>query len=76
MMWGIVIGGIGFGSWADKHGRRKPLMTAIIIQGVTSIIASQIPMYSFFLVTWFILAVASGGVGIISFVICMEVNQN
>ena len=74
MMWGIVIGGIIFGSWADKYGRRKPLITAIFIEGVTSIVASVIPWYWVFLVNWFILALASGGVGIISFVICMEVN--
>ncbi|KAJ8716716.1 hypothetical protein PYW07_003343 [Mythimna separata] len=73
MMWGIVIGGILFGSWADKHGRRIPLITSIVIQGVASVLASVIPWFSLFLINWFILALASGGVGIISFVLCMEV---
>ncbi|XP_049703633.2 organic cation transporter protein [Helicoverpa armigera] len=73
MMWGIVIGGIIFGVWADKYGRQPPLMIAIILQGTTSFIASVLPWYPVFLVNWFILALASGGIGIISFVISMEV---
>lgn len=75
MMWGIVIGGIIFGVWADKYGRQLPLIIGIIIQGVTSFFASVIPWYGLFLFNWFILALASGGIGIISFVICMEVNK-
>lgn len=73
MMWGIVLGGIIFGIWADKYGRQLPLMIGILIQGVSSVIASILPWYSIFLINWFILALASGGVGIISFVISMEV---
>ncbi|XP_026733500.1 organic cation transporter protein-like isoform X2 [Trichoplusia ni] len=73
MMWGIVLGGIIFGVWADKYGRQFPLMMGIIIQAVASFIASVIPWYWLFLCNWFILALASGGIGIISFVISMEV---
>ncbi|KAF9423514.1 hypothetical protein HW555_001069 [Spodoptera exigua] len=73
MMWGIVIGGIIFGMWADKYGRQLPLIIGIVIQSVSSFIASILPWYSIFLLNWFILALASGGVGIISFVISMEV---
>ncbi|XP_030027849.2 organic cation transporter protein [Manduca sexta] len=73
MMWGIVIGGIIFGVLADKYGRRTPLMISVLIQGVASYVASFMPDYWSFLAVWFILALGSGGVGIISFVICMEV---
>ncbi|CAH0586900.1 unnamed protein product [Chrysodeixis includens] len=73
MMWGIVLGGIIFGIWADKRGRQFPLMVGIVIQAVTSYIASVIPWYWLFLCNWFILALASGGIGVISFVISMEV---
>ncbi|KAG6453461.1 hypothetical protein O3G_MSEX008148 [Manduca sexta] len=73
MMWGIVIGGIIFGVLADKYGRKTPLMISVLIQGVASYVASFMPDYWSFLAVWFILALGSGGVGIISFVICMEV---
>lgn len=72
-MWGILLGGIIFGILADKYGRRTPLMVGILIQAACGYIASFLPWYWWFLLNWFILALASGGVGIISFVICMEV---
>lgn len=74
MMWGVLFGGIIFGVMADKYGRKTPLMIAITLQCVMSYIASVLPSYWLFLVFWCILAIASGGVGIISFVISMEVN--
>ncbi|XP_013138269.1 PREDICTED: organic cation transporter protein-like isoform X1 [Papilio polytes] len=73
MMTGIVVGGIVFGSIADKYGRKKPLMLAIVIQATGSYLVSFAPYYWSFLVVWFILAFGCGGIAIISFVICMEV---
>lgn len=75
MMWGVLIGGIIFGLIADKYGRKIPLMIGITIQCIASYITSVLPWYWLFLVSWFILALASGGIGIISFVLSMEVRR-
>ncbi|KAL4716199.1 hypothetical protein ACJJTC_013976 [Scirpophaga incertulas] len=72
MMWGVLLGGIIFGVIADTYGRRKPLMIAIIIQALASYAASIFPLFGGWIVIWFILALCSGGIGIISFVMCME----
>lgn len=73
MMTGVLLGGIVFGRLADRFGRKTPLMVAILIQACTSYAASVLPWYGYFLVNWFVLALASGGITIISFVLCMEV---
>ncbi|XP_075975023.1 solute carrier family 22 member 3-like [Anticarsia gemmatalis] len=73
MMWGILVGGVIFGVLADKYGRRIPLMCALFMQGVTSLLASVIPWFWVFLTDWFILALANGGISVVSFVLCMEV---
>lgn len=74
MMWGVLLGGIIFGIIADKYGRKTPLMIGITMQCIMSYITSVMPSYGAFLICWFILAIASGGIGIISFVISLEVN--
>ncbi|CAB3254859.1 unnamed protein product [Arctia plantaginis] len=73
MMWGILVGGIFFGVVADKYGRRTPLLIAIVIEGVGGLLASVIPWFWVFLINWFILAMANGGISLIAFVLCMEV---
>ncbi|XP_028026616.1 organic cation transporter protein-like [Bombyx mandarina] len=73
MMWGVVVGGILFGIVADKYGRKIPLVVGLVVQTIASYIVSVIPWYWSFLTVWFVLALASGGIGIISFVVCMEV---
>ncbi|KAM3964985.1 organic cation transporter protein-like [Aphomia sociella] len=73
MMWGVLLGGIIFGILADNYGRKNPLMVAIVVQCVASYITSVVPWYWCWLFVWFVLALASGGIGIISFVMCMEV---
>ncbi|XP_039755231.1 organic cation transporter protein-like [Pararge aegeria] len=73
MMWGVLLGGIIFGIIADKYGRKTPLMIGITTQCIMSYITSILPSYGLFLICWFILAIASGGIGIISFVLSMEV---
>lgn len=72
-MWGMLVGGIVFGILADKYGRKNPLMIAIVTQTACSYTVCFISNYWWFLVFWFTLALASGGIGIISFVMCMEV---
>lgn len=75
MMTGVLIGGVLFGRLADKYGRKTPLMIAILIQACTSYVASVLPWYWYFLANWFVLALASGGITIISFVLCLEVRK-
>ncbi|XP_013192365.2 organic cation transporter protein [Amyelois transitella] len=72
LMWGVLLGGIIFGVIADKYGRKIPLMAGIVIQSVASYVVSILPWFWAWLGVWFILALASGGIGIVSFVICME----
>lgn len=74
-MWGMLLGGITFGLLADKYGRKTTLMVGIVIQSFCSYVGSFIPCYWWFLFNWFILALATGGIGIISFVVCMEVSR-
>lgn len=74
-MTGVLFGGLLFGMLADKYGRKNPLMIAILIQACTSYVASVLPWYWCFLANWFILAIASGGITVISFVLCMEVRK-
>ncbi|VVD00508.1 unnamed protein product [Leptidea sinapis] len=53
--------------------KRGPLLAGIVVQCVASYATCVAPGYWTFLIIWFALAVASGGIGIISFVLCMEI---
>lgn len=75
-MWGVLLGGVIFGVMADKYGRKFPLMVAIFIQACTNFISSMMPWYWGFVINRFFLALASGGIGVISFVLCVEVRRN
>ncbi|XP_053593360.1 organic cation transporter protein [Microplitis demolitor] len=70
---GILIGNLVFGIYADKVGRKTPLMIAVVIQAVTGIITAFMPLYELFLLFKFISAIATGGTMLISFVIVMEI---
>lgn len=48
-------------------------MICIILQFIFGILSAISPIYSLFLATRFVLALANGGTVIISFVLCMEV---
>ncbi|XP_022122124.2 organic cation transporter protein [Pieris rapae] len=73
MMWGVVCGGILFPMWADKYGRKNPLMAGIVIQCIAGFLTSVVRQYWIFMISWFILAVAIGGLGVVSFVMSIEV---
>ncbi|XP_068617437.1 organic cation transporter protein-like [Battus philenor] len=73
MMTGMVIGGIVFGAIADRYGRKKPLLLAILLQALGSYLVSVAPWIWLFFMSLFTLALGCGGISIISFVICMEV---
>ncbi|XP_065082873.1 organic cation transporter protein isoform X2 [Ochlerotatus camptorhynchus] len=72
-MFGILVGGVLFGSLADKYGRRPPLVIAVIIQLISGVGTAFIPWFWGFVVLRFITAVATGGTMVTSFVLVMEI---
>ncbi|KAI8421836.1 hypothetical protein MSG28_009781 [Choristoneura fumiferana] len=72
-MCGILTGGLLFGVIADKFGRKTPLMFAICLQAFASFGVCYTTCYCQFIAGSFLLALGSGGTGIISFVLIMEV---
>ncbi|XP_055643012.1 organic cation transporter protein isoform X2 [Toxorhynchites rutilus septentrionalis] len=72
-MFGILVGGVLFGSLADKFGRRPPMVIAVIIQLISGVAAAYIPWFWGFVVLRFITAVATGGTMVTSFVLVMEI---
>ncbi|KAG5891587.1 hypothetical protein JTB14_022252 [Gonioctena quinquepunctata] len=72
-MLGILFGNMLFGYLSDRYGRRKPLVWAVIIQGVSGLAAAFSPWFLLFLVMRFIAALATGGTMITSFVLIMEI---
>lgn len=73
LMFGILLGNIIFGVLADRYGRKKILISCIVIQSFGGILSAWSPWYEGFLVCRFLLAIANGGTMIVSFVMCMEV---
>ncbi|XP_046386293.1 organic cation transporter protein-like [Ischnura elegans] len=72
-MLGILLGNFLFGMISDRFGRKKPLLAAIVLQMVAGIGTAYIPWFEGFLLLRFLLAFATGGTMMTSFVICMEV---
>lgn len=71
-MLGILCGSMIFGSWADKHGRRSPLVAAVIIQLLTGVSTAFVPWFWLFCALRFVTAMATGGTLVVSFVLIME----
>ncbi|XP_062565693.1 organic cation transporter protein isoform X2 [Armigeres subalbatus] len=72
-MFGILVGGVVFGSLADKFGRRPPMVIAVIVQLISGVGTAYIPWFWGFVVLRFITAVATGGTMVTSFVLVMEI---
>lgn len=72
-MLGILCGSFFFGMWADKSGRRKPLVVAVFIQLISGIATSFSNSLWLFCLLRFITAIATGGTMCTSFVIVMEI---
>ncbi|XP_018911772.2 organic cation transporter protein [Bemisia tabaci] len=72
-MLGVLLGNIIFGVAADRVGRKYPLLLAIAMQAVCGCALTFVPWFELFLLFRFILALATGGTMVISFVLCMEV---
>lgn len=67
-MLGILFGNMVFGVLADKFGRRKPLVFAVIIQLFFGVAASFSPNYWLFIIFRFVIGLATGGTMITSWV--------
>lgn len=65
-MFGILVGSLIFGVFADKVGRRMPLVVAVILQLLSGVATSFSPNYWVFVVLRFISAVATGGTLVVS----------
>ncbi|XP_046384743.1 organic cation transporter protein-like [Ischnura elegans] len=72
-MLGILVGSVFFGIMADKFGRKIPLLASIALQTTAGIAAACIQSFEGFLVLRFLIAFATGGMMMTSFVICMEI---
>lgn len=60
-MAGILVGNLLFGVIADKFGRRIPLIATVVMELGFGVIASYSPVFWFFCVFRFLLAVSIGG---------------
>ncbi|KAL0104853.1 hypothetical protein PUN28_016474 [Cardiocondyla obscurior] len=72
-MFGVLVGNLIFSTMADRIGRKKPLMIAIMLQSVTGFASAFAPWYELFLVLKFLCAVSTGGTMLVSFVLLMEI---
>ncbi|KAF5300129.1 hypothetical protein FQR65_LT09219 [Abscondita terminalis] len=73
LMFGVLLGSIIIGLSADKYGRRKILLTSIILQTLFGFLTAGVPWFGIFTITRFLLGFANGGVMVVSFVLCMEI---
>lgn len=73
LMFGVLVGNVFFGAAADKWGRRVPLMVAIVLQAAAGVATAFVPWLAAFMALRFVVAVATGGTMVVSFVICMEI---
>ncbi|XP_050441772.1 organic cation transporter protein-like [Adelges cooleyi] len=72
-MLGVLIGNVLFGVFADKYGRKVPMIFSIVLLLVAGVGTSLAPWYELFLPLRFATAMAIGGLMITSFVLTMEV---
>ncbi|XP_055855210.1 organic cation transporter protein-like [Episyrphus balteatus] len=72
-MFGILVGNVSFGIWADKHGRRIPFLFSVVLQLVSGVLAAFSPWFWVFVFLRFLCAVATGGNMLTSFCLIMEI---
>ncbi|XP_025152920.1 organic cation transporter protein [Harpegnathos saltator] len=73
LMFGVLLGNIIFGSLADRYGRKMPLMASVVLQLLSGIGCAIVPWFQALLLMKFLSALATGGMIVTSFVICMEI---
>ncbi|XP_065169619.1 organic cation transporter protein-like isoform X2 [Atheta coriaria] len=71
-MFGILVGNAFFGFWSDRSGRSKPMIVAVIIQVISGSLCAFVPWLWAFLLLRFVVATATGGTMVTSFVLVME----
>ncbi|CAK1585505.1 unnamed protein product [Parnassius mnemosyne] len=69
---GVLIGSLVLGAASDRYGRRPTLISAVIIESLTGVIASFLPDFWSFTIVRMMLGFSIGGILVIGFVIIME----
>ncbi|XP_013173239.1 PREDICTED: organic cation transporter protein-like isoform X1 [Papilio xuthus] len=72
-MLGILVGNMVFGHLSDRFGRRMPFVAAVCLQLVTGVTTAFSVDWYMFTILRFLLAVATGGTMVSSFVLIMEI---
>ncbi|XP_032516729.2 organic cation transporter protein-like isoform X2 [Danaus plexippus] len=71
-MLGILVGNMIFGHLSDRFGRRLPFLIAVFLQLVAGVTTAYSVNWYMFTALRFLLAVATGGTMVTSFVLTME----
>ncbi|XP_068633910.1 organic cation transporter protein-like isoform X2 [Battus philenor] len=72
-MLGILVGSMVFGHLSDRFGRRLPFVAAVCLQLVSGVTTAFSVNWYMFTILRFLLAVATGGTMVSSFVLTMEI---
>ncbi|XP_072762665.1 organic cation transporter protein isoform X1 [Anoplolepis gracilipes] len=73
LMFGVLLGNIIFGSLADRYGRKNPLIISVVLQLLSGIGCAIVPWFQVLLLMKLLSALATGGMMVTSYVICMEI---
>ncbi|RVE54029.1 hypothetical protein evm_001432 [Chilo suppressalis] len=71
-MLGILVGNMVFGHLSDRYGRRIPFLGAVFLQLISGVTTAYSVNWYMFTALRFLLAVATGGTMVTSFVLTME----
>ncbi|XP_073955116.1 organic cation transporter protein-like isoform X1 [Choristoneura fumiferana] len=71
-MLGILVGNMVFGHLSDRFGRRMPFLAAVFLQLISGVATAYSVNWYMFTALRFMLAVATGGTMVTSFVLTME----
>ncbi|CAH0752514.1 unnamed protein product [Diatraea saccharalis] len=71
-MLGILVGNMVFGHLSDRYGRRIPFLGAVFLQLISGVTTAYSVNWYMFTTLRFLLAVATGGTMVTSFVLTME----
>ncbi|KAL4716177.1 hypothetical protein ACJJTC_013954 [Scirpophaga incertulas] len=71
-MLGILVGNMVFGHLSDRYGRRMPFLAAVFLQLISGVTTAYSVNWYMFTALRFLLAVATGGTMVTSFVLTME----